>query len=94
MKLNTSVKKTLIIIMFKLSVFFNSSLTHFLLLISLKLSSVKAENELAQLSEKDVLPKFSELNDLQKQIKLLKLKKIQLTQYTDEKISLLILVTA
>ena len=90
-KSNTSVKKTLIIITSKPSVFSDFSLICFSLLIS-QLSSVEAEKELAQLSEEDVSSEVSELNDLWKQIKLLKLKKIQLTQYTDEKISLLILV--
>ena len=92
-KLNTSVKKTLIITTPKPSVFSDSPLIHSSPLIS-QLSSVKAEEELAQLSEEDVLSKVSELNDLQEWIKLLELKKIQLTQYADEKISLLTLVAA
>ena len=93
-KLNTSVKKTLIIITPKLSVYTDSSFTHFSLIILLKSDSVKEEDELTQLSEEDVSSEFTELKDLHDQIKLLKLKKLQLAQYTDEKVSLLTLMTA
>ena len=47
-----------------------------------------------QLSGEDEAPEFSELEDLQNQVTLLRLKKLKLTQYTDEKVSFLTLLTA
>ena len=92
-KLNTPAKKTLVITTPKPSVFSDSPLTRSSPLVP-QPGSVEAEEELAQLSEEDVLPEASEVNNLRERIKLLELEKIQLAQYADEKISLLTLVAA
>ena len=97
-KLNTSVKKTttfkpLIIITPQALIFTDSLLSHSSLLVSLKSDLVNEEKELMQLSDEDEETKFSELKNLKDQIKLLKLKKLKLTQCADEKISFLMLLT-
>ena len=61
--------------------------------LSLKPDLINEGNELAQLSDEDEEPKFSELKDLRDQIKLLELKKLKLAQCADEKISFLMLLT-
>ena len=91
MKSNTSVKKTA---MSKNSVFTDFSLPPFSSIVSLKTDLVKEEDELAQLFSEDEASEFSELEDLQNQVTLLRLKKLELTQYADEKVSFLTLLTA
>ena len=90
MKLNTSVKKTATS---KNLIFTDSSLPSSLSIVLLKTDLVKEEDELVQLSDEDEAPEFSELKDLQNQVTLLRLKKLELAQYADEKVSFLTLLT-
>ena len=99
-KSNTSAKKTatskpFIIITLKAFIFTDSSFLCFSLLVLLEPDLVNEEDELMQLfNEDEASESFSELKDLWDQVKLLKLKKLALTQFADEKISFLMLLTA